>query len=546
MEWNPDGTHLASSSLSEVCLWDAGSLQRRARFTSCLGVFVRFSADGQKLLFYGPNWEDGLQVWSVDDLEKGANRPLMGTGGVLTAVNDACFSPDGSLIVSLGGPRMQVIRVADGAVEDAHTGARGSMSVGHWFQAHLLLTAGNDMKAHIRRILPRTPDGKGTLIEAEPFITFNGHEGRIQSARASEDAAAVLTSGGDTARIWDIRVPEAPILPQDDARSVAFSEEGDLMLTTSWFRLGLWSRDGRLLTEYSHAEADPEICCAAFAPSGRYIVVLNQGPVGWLLRRFEVERRGPDEVALAVREELGADGAKVSAWTEFVDEDRVLATAGDEIVLWHPVTGRVDRYAAGDHVNHVAVDPSRERFAACTKAGTVLLWGFGNPEPEHVFRFGAGVSSASFSPDGRMLLVTPRSDEADDAELVAIDARNEALLIEIETGETVRAYGPHDGEVLSGRFSPDGRRVLTASRDGKARLWNVDGRLEAVLDPRSGITWQAVFSPDGSRILTSSFASARVWITEPEELLRVARSRLTGLKSMLSDAEWQTYVDLIE
>jgi WD40 repeat protein len=102
------------------------------------------------------------------------------------------------------------------------------------------------------------------------------------------------------------------------------------------------------------------------------------------------------------------------------------------------------------------------------------------------------------------------------------------------------------GHALERTIRPDGRRVLTGSRDGTARLWNLDGTLEAVLDPKGGIVWLARFSPDGRRIVTASFASTRLWIANPEELLAAARSRLTGLRSMLSDAEWQTYRDLIE
>ena len=68
--------------------------------------------------------------------------------------------------------------------------------------------------------------------------------------------------------------------------------------------------------------------------------------------------------------------------------------------------------------------------------------------------------------------------------------------------------------VLSAVFSPDGARVLTASEDGTARLWDAaTGAETAVLrghEERRCVS--AVFSPDGARVLTASDdGTARLW-----------------------------------
>jgi WD40 repeat protein len=61
-------------------------------------------------------------------------------------------------------------------------------------------------------------------------------------------------------------------------------------------------------------------------------------------------------------------------------------------------------------------------------------------------------------------------------------------------------------------FSPDGTRIVTASFDGTAKVWDPDGALLATLEGHSGDVASAVFSPDGTRIVTASFDdTAKVW-----------------------------------
>ncbi|HYH63424.1 MAG TPA: protein kinase, partial [Urbifossiella sp.] len=71
----------------------------------------------------------------------------------------------------------------------------------------------------------------------------------------------------------------------------------------------------------------------------------------------------------------------------------------------------------------------------------------------------------------------------------------------------------HTDQVFSAAFNPDGSRVVTASGDTTARVW--DSRHGSVLVTLNGHTdgvASAMFSPDGSRVLTASWdKTARVW-----------------------------------
>ena len=76
----------------------------------------------------------------------------------------------------------------------------------------------------------------------------------------------------------------------------------------------------------------------------------------------------------------------------------------------------------------------------------------------------------------------------------------------------------HEGSVRSADFSPDGSRILTASDDNTARLWDSSsGQLLATLKGHEATVWSAAFSPDGKRIVTASEdKTARLWVASPE------------------------------
>jgi WD40 repeat protein len=63
----------------------------------------------------------------------------------------------------------------------------------------------------------------------------------------------------------------------------------------------------------------------------------------------------------------------------------------------------------------------------------------------------------------------------------------------------------HQGWVLCAEFSPDGKRVVTASRDKKAQVWDsATGSPVGAAMQHQGWVLSAEFSPDGKRIVTAS------------------------------------------
>jgi hypothetical protein len=87
----------------------------------------------------------------------------------------------------------------------------------------------------------------------------------------------------------------------------------------------------------------------------------------------------------------------------------------------------------------------------------------------------------------------------------------------------------HTDFVNSAVFSPDGRRILTASNDNTARLWDSDGKPLATLQGHTGVVESAAFSTDGRRILTASDdGTARLWeaFPNPQDLIDLTKAEL--------------------
>ena len=71
--------------------------------------------------------------------------------------------------------------------------------------------------------------------------------------------------------------------------------------------------------------------------------------------------------------------------------------------------------------------------------------------------------------------------------------------------------------MFSVAFSPDGRRLVTASRDDTIRIW--DAHFEPLIGHTDGVA-SVAFSPDGHRLASGATTSTvRLWDADTGQLL---------------------------
>jgi WD40 repeat protein len=132
-------------------------------------------------------------------------------------------------------------------------------------------------------------------------------------------------------------------------------------------------------------------------------------------------------------------------------------------------------------------------------AGYALEESFANRRESYTLRHADVVNAAAFSRDGARV-VTASNDKT-------------AKVWDTDSGKLVVTFSGHEREVHTAVFSRDGAHVLTASADKTAKLWDATtGKLLAILAGHERDVRTAAFSPDDNRIVTASEdGSARIW-----------------------------------
>jgi WD40 repeat protein/serine/threonine protein kinase len=204
------------------------------------------------------------------------------------------------------------------------------------------------------------------------------------------------------------------------------------------------------------------------------------------------------------------------------DDQRILTGCLDQTArLWDAVSGRELRRFDGE-------------TAAFARDDRLILTG-GLDKTVRLWDASTGVEvlrvpgqDAALSPDGRKIVATGGFTSV----LAPSAAGRKATLWDVESRRELLSLNGHSEVVFSVAFSPDGRRIVTCSRDNTAKVWDAaTGANLLTLRHRLQIE-RASFSSDGKRIVTASEdQTAKVWNAETGQELLTLTGHTGGLYS---------------
>lgn len=208
----------------------------------------------------------------------------------------------------------------------------------------------------------------------------------------------------------------------------------------------------------------------------------------------------------------GHEGAlHTIAWSS--DGRRLVSSSADGTArVWNVAEARVEivlRHLAD--VVDARWSPDSRRVVTASRDHSASVWDLDRLEQSfELLGHLRDVTSASWSPDGRWI-VTSSNDCS--AMVWDADRPGEPLILGTPGIGCGGEHVGHRGPINRARFSADGRRVVTASYDRTAMVWDLDRPYEPVmLKAHRDWVWDARFSPRGDKILTNSRdRTARVW-----------------------------------
>lgn len=141
------------------------------------------------------------------------------------------------------------------------------------------------------------------------------------------------------------------------------------------------------------------------------------------------------------------------------------------------------------------------------------------------------VQDASFSPDG--------------TKVVTASADDTAQVWDVATGQKIGQPMRHADWVHTAEFSPDGTKVVTASWDGTARVWDartgvqIGNAMQHNVSVEGGKVNSAYFSADGAEIVTASWDhTARIWDATNPAHAEIGEPLAHELPGAISETVW--------
>ncbi|MFT6079306.1 MAG: serine/threonine protein kinase/WD40 repeat protein [Planctomycetota bacterium] len=471
------------------------------------------SPDGETIATYITG-RDGACLWRVHDGKKIATCVQLGPNGA-GALPQIAFSPDNAMCaIGTASGTFCLYATTSGALLGRMHHSDAITSIAFAPDSSRLLTGSRDKTVRLWRLVPARSTDDQPEVEIRECCILRGHTAEVRSV-AFDATGQLAATATDRINIFDVgtqRTSIDPIHHYEVGRSidhVQFANGSRRILGLAGKRSLVWNFG-----------------------TGRGVVTLRQtGKVPAI--------------------DLSQDGLRI-------------ATAGDDerLRLWHTRDGRQiwATEPLGNPLKTLDIGPQDRLIAASDVGGVVHVHAMadgaeqftlkGNAHPVPVVRFfndGARLLTAGArigAPETGRATVWILADQSKQQTLnrphviIAADVNAAGTMLatvedDDDAGHIARLWslpgreprgqlGNHSQKIRQIRFAPDGQSVVTASSDGTAGVFRLNG--DRITNIRVGLPVRfATFSPDGLQVLTCSVGkggSAQLWrVSDATEVL---------------------------
>ncbi len=460
----------------------------------------------------------------VIDTKVGGQRLLTLPAGEKGAVYEVTLDPEGRFLAAGGDDGENgVVEIWDTESEQWIASLRALTSeryhdeiytVAYSPQGHYLATGGDygetlrDFRAEQEGLVRVWSLGwRGNSLVPQLLLTLSDPQGRVADVAFKGDAAPIealftdeplylaAASHDETVWLWDLRAAGPGTLSVETQRqlrghtgrveAVAFSPTEPLLASASADKtIRLWDLETgeAVLTLIGHTA---EVKALAFSADGHYLV---SGSRDRTVRLWDVRSRNPSAISV-----LTGPGNLVLDVGFSPDDRFVIAGSGDETArIWDLDFPRQVALSTlsghSGYVRSVAYSPDGTFLASAGGEGEIRIWSqmHGSLVRQIQDVYGGGIWDLIYSPDGAYLVSC---------------ASNYARVWDTATGGRVATLRGHRKDVERAFFTPDGRYLITVSKDEQALIWRTeDWSLDHRVPIPSGGLWGGALSDQGDRL----------------------------------------------
>ena len=537
--FSPDGPRIITEENRLLKLWNAESGAQIPAFNSEAANFkITVSADGARIATCRLL---DFQIWSAGDGTRLSAPKIDGQSGFQE------FNSDLSLFFTVNSEVFLTTLVSKGLnVWDTNSGkllasfeVPGGLSGGAKLSADgkLIFYFGADNVGRVWDWRKLSVSGDLDLTLATDVV--------VSSANFSSDGERIITKYGkrgeaSTTEFFDAADGKQLSVPPSvqAAKIMAVSPNGRLALYTQGANAqirdietgGIITTLDRQIKEITHAEFSPNGQLLATHNDETTVLEIWSAANGAHIASLTYDKEDDDELFLElVSFKFSPDSSRIV--TAILESDEGAIMRAD---VWSSTTGKhllakgiVYMGTQYDALPIISLDNGRLITPNGTEKqayGTPLVWNISSQTPKQMFQlkghFGR-ISMIAFDNVGHRLLTA--------------SADGTAKVWNAQTGALLASLNGHKKEVASALFDSSGELIVTASADSTVKVWNADTgeELTSLADYSFHGVKFAAFSPNGNlRILTIagdnivSVLDARLENRNPQVLTEMARQLL--------------------